>query len=361
MNLVCHRRTLHRIPEPDFRLPETLAYVESVLSPLNCTLHRPAESSICAFFDFGQDEALAFRADMDALPIPENSGLDFSSQHPGYMHACGHDGHMAILLGFAQWVSQQNEMPHNILLIFQPAEETIGGAKPICESGILSRFKTKAVFGLHLWPDLLTGKVSTRPGGMMCRTSEVTLRVTGKPAHVARAEEGLDALEATARWYLAALEAEKNTPGSLPRLLKFGRIEAGTVRNALAGNATLEGSMRAFEDETFYHLKGKLEDLATAISNDTGCSFDLHFSEGYPAVDNHPEVYARLNEIAHLEYLDEPVKIAEDFSWYQRYVPGVFFFLGCGPAPALHSQNFNFDEKALDVGLELFKTIALRY
>ncbi len=361
MDLICHRRALHRIPEPDFRLPETLAYVESVLLNLGCTLHRPAESSLCAFFDFGQEESLAFRADMDALPIPEQTGLDFASQHPGYMHACGHDGHMAVLLGFAQWVSRQSRLPHNILLIFQPAEETIGGAKPICESGILAQFRVRAVFGAHLWPDLLAGSVSTRPGGMMCRTSEVTLQVTGKPAHVARAEEGLDALEATARWYLAALEIERNCPGTLPRLLKFGRIEAGTVRNALAGSATLEGSMRAFEDETFYHLKGKLEDLAETISQETGCAFRLTFSEGYPAVDNDPVVYARLKEILDLEYLEEPVKIAEDFSWYQRYVPGVFFFLGCGPAPALHSQNFNFDERALEVGLELFKTIAQRY
>lgn len=328
---------------------------------LNCRLYYPAQSSICAFFDFGREETLAFRADMDALPISEHTGLDFTSRHPGFMHACGHDGHMAILLGFAQWVAEQNELPHNILLIFQPAEETVGGAKSICDSGILERFRVKAVFGLHLWPDLPTGRVSTRPGGMMCRTSEVTLKVTGKSSHVARAEEGLDALEAASRWYLAALEAEVHCPGELPRLLKFGRMEAGTVRNALAGSATLEGSLRAFEDETFFYLKHKLEDLAQSIGQETGCTFHLTFSEGYPAVDNHPEVCTRLNQILSIDHLAEPVKIAEDFSWYQRYVPGVFFFLGCGPAPALHSQNFNFDEKALTVGLELFQTIAGRY
>ncbi len=361
MSLSQHRRALHQIPELSFDLPKTLSYIESVLKELPCTLLKPATSSLCAYFDFGKEDTLAFRADMDALPIMENTGLAFASRHEGKMHACGHDGHMAILLSFAQWVAQQKRLPHNVLLIFQPSEETVGGAKPICESGILARHKVKAVFGLHLWPDLPVGVVATRPGSMMCRSSEVTLTVTGKSAHVARSEEGLDALDAAMRWLLGAKELEESLPKNVLRLLKMGKMEAGTVRNAVAGSARLEGTLRSFEDETFDYLKKGLERLTAKIQEESGCRLELTVSPSYPAVHNDPVVYDRVKEILSIEYLEKPVKIAEDFSWYQRFVPGVFFFLGCGPAPALHSQNFDFDETALEKGLSLFQALEEEY
>lgn len=361
MSLIDHRRFLHQIPELAFDLPKTLAYIESVLKELPCKLVKPAPSSLCAFFDFGKEDALAFRADMDALPVPERTGLPFASTHEGKMHACGHDGHMAMLLGFGQWVAQQKELPHNVLLIFQPSEETIGGAKPLCESGVLAEYKVKAVFGTHLWPDLPVGVVSTRPGSMMCRSSEITLNVTGRSCHVARSEEGLDALDAAMQWLLGAKELEAGLPPHVLRLLKMGKMEAGTVRNAVAGSARLEGTLRSFEDETFDYLKEGLEKLTARIQGETGCTLDFTIAPSYPAVTNDPQVYERVQEICPTEYLEKPVKIAEDFSWYQRFAPGIFFFLGCGPAPALHSQNFNFDEKTLEYGLDLFCKLAKEY
>lgn len=358
MNLIDHRRALHRIPEISFDLPCTLAYISSVLEALPCTITSPAQSSLCAFFDFGKKDTIAFRADMDALPIAEQTGLSFSSCHAQNMHACGHDGHMAIALSLAQWAAQQKELPQNLLFIFQPAEETVGGAKLICESGVLAQYHVSAVFGLHLWPDLPLGTVATRPGGMMCRSSEVTLKVTGRSSHVAKAEEGLDALEAAAKWYMAAMEAEKALPTAEPRLLKFGHMQAGTVRNALAGTALVEGTLRAFDDETFMMLRDRLDALAKQVAAETGCTLSLTYSDGYPAVNNDPSLYEKIKAHLPISYLEEPVRITEDFSWYQKFVPGVFFFLGCSPAPALHSKNFNFDEKALQVGLNLLQTIA---
>ena len=361
MDVVKHRRALHQIPELAFDLPETLAYIEGVLKELPCQVFSPAKSSLCAFFNFGKEDAIAFRADMDALPIVENTGLPFSSQHPGKCHACGHDGHMAIGLGLAQWLGQQTALAQNVLLIFQPAEETIGGAKGICQSGVLAAYNVKAIFGLHLWPDLPAGKVETCPGGMMCQSAEVTLTVTGKSAHVARAEEGLDGLDAANLWYMRAMEAERTLPTDRPRLLKFGRMEAGTVRNALAATARVEGTLRAFEDETFGMLRDRLYALAREVEEQTGCRLELHMTESYPAVWNHEELAQKVLTHLPVELLAKPVRIAEDFSWYQRYVPGVFFFLGCGPCPALHSRDFNFDEKALDTGISLFKTIVEEY
>lgn len=361
MDMISHRRHLHQIPELVFDLPKTLSYIENVLAPLPCRVFSPAKSSLCAFFDFGKETSLAFRTDMDALPVTEKTGLPFASCHAGRMHACGHDGHMAIALGLAQWASTQTELPHNLLLLFQPAEETIGGASLLCDSGVLEEYRAEAVFGLHLWPDIPLGQVATRPGGMMCRTSEATLTVTGRPAHVARAEEGLDALEAASRWYLEALEITRRLPGNTPRLLKFGKMQAGTVRNVVAGSAILEGSMRAFRDEDFDAMKQQLEALTDRLSRQTGCHFNLELTEGYPAVWNDAVVYDRVRALYPLTYLEQPVKIAEDFSFYQRRIPGLFFFLGVGPAPALHREDFQFDEKALEVGFALFRRIAEAY
>ena len=199
MDLISDRRALHRIPELDRNLPETLDYLRSALEPLPCKVFSPAESALCAFFDFGRDHSLAFRADMDALPVSEATGLPFASCHPGKMHACGHDGHMAIALELARRLARREVLPHNMLLVFQPAEETTGGAQAICHSGVFDQYRTKAIFGLHLWPDLPAGVLASIPGGMMCRSSEVTLTVTGRSAHVARAGLGRDALEAAAQ------------------------------------------------------------------------------------------------------------------------------------------------------------------
>ena len=358
MDLISDRRALHRIPELDRDLPETLGYLRSVLEPLPCLLFSPAKSALCAFFDFGQDHSLAFRADMDALPVAEETGLPFASCHPGRMHACGHDGHMAIVLELARRLARQRSLPHNVLLVFQPAEETTGGARAICETGVFAQYRTRAIFGLHLWPDLPAGVLASMPGGMMCRSSEVTLSVTGQSAHVARASLGRDALEAAARWYLAALDQERQLPPGEPRLLKFGRFQAGTVRNALAGSARLEGTLRAFRDPVFDRLLNTLETLAEEIAADSGCSLNLTFSEGYPAVWNPPELLAQVEALWPLTRMDRPVLITEDFSWYQRYLPGLFFFLGCGPAPALHSPGFQFDEGVLSRGVDLFARIA---
>ena len=158
MTLIRDFYALHRIPELDCTLPKTYAYVKQSLYSLRCTITTPTEGSICAYFDFGRDDAVAFRADLDALPIQEDTGLSYTSLHAGQMHACGHDGHTAILLELARRLHQKRTLPHNVLLIFQPGEEQKGGAKLLCDSGILEKYKVRFIFGLHLWPKLSKGK-----------------------------------------------------------------------------------------------------------------------------------------------------------------------------------------------------------
>ena len=216
MKIIDDRRALHRIPELDRALPETMEYLQNALSGLGCHVFSPMVSALCAYFDFGQETTIAFRSDADALPIQEQTGADYASCHPGKMHACGHDGHMAIALELARRLSEKKAYPHNVLILFQPAEETTGGARDLCETGIFRQYRVEAVFGLHLWPGLPEGEIASRAGEMMARSCEVRVDVTGRSAHIARASQGLDALEAGAVFYLRALEMERSLPPRIP-------------------------------------------------------------------------------------------------------------------------------------------------
>ena len=162
MSAVDYRRALHRIPELDNQLPETVQLVQRILAPLPCRVFSPITGSVCAWFDAGKSDAVAFRAELDALPVTEATDLPYASVHPGRMHACGHDGHMAMVLDLAVWLDQQTALPHNVLLLFQPAEETTGGAKDLCQSGVLEAHKVQCVFGMHLWPELPAGVIASR-------------------------------------------------------------------------------------------------------------------------------------------------------------------------------------------------------
>ncbi len=360
--VVAHRRALHRIPELDDRLPETAAYVTAELQKLGCAVFSPTEGSVCAFLDGGRPGTVAVRADMDALPVEEATGLTYASTHPGMMHACGHDGHTAMALSLASYAAAHiRELPRNVLFLFQPAEETTGGAKALCESGILEAYSAERVFGMHLWPELPAGTAFCRPGPMMARSSEVTVTVTGRSVHISKYKEGLDALAAGAEFLRRAYDmAAEKVPGSL---LRFGKMTSGTVRNALSGATVLEGTFRTYSEGDFAVCKGALADIARAVGAETGCAVDVHCSEGYPPVLNDPALYetvrAALGE--DVRELAEPVLGADDFSFYQRRVPGLYFFLGVGHTPPLHAPDFAFDDEVvLPRGLALWeKLIAL--
>lgn len=358
MQIFEDRRALHAIPELDLNLPKTMAYLRSALSRLSCQVFSPSQSALCAFFDFGQINTIAFRSDADALPISENTGLAFVSRHPGCMHACGHDGHMAMLLELARRIDCRTALPHNILLVFQPAEETIGGAKLICESGVFGRFQVRAIFGMHLWPGLVPGAVASRPGEMMSRSCEVTVHIKGRSSHIARREDGVDALAAGVDFYQRSQALEHAFPPHVFRLLSFGRMESGEVRNAVSGKTTLYGTLRAFQDETYCALRRGVEDAAVHTDAAFGTQTQIQFSDGYPAVINPPALYRAAKAAAAFCELEKPVMISEDFSWYQKTLPGLFFFLGTGNTPALHADTFDFNEEILLKGADFWETLA---
>ena len=354
MKIIEDRRALHRIPELDNDLPQTMAYLEQALAGLNCRVFSPMQSALCAGFDFGQETAIAFRSDADALPILEKTGAAFASCHPGKMHACGHDGHMAIALELARRLNEKKTLPHNVLIVFQPAEETTGGAKALCQTGVFDRYKVEAIFGLHLWPGLPEGQIASRAEEMMARSCEVKVDVLGRSAHIARAGEGLDALEAGAEFYLRALDMERKMPKEVFRLLKFGKFESGRVCNAISDHTHMEGSL-------FYGMRQSLLDIAAQVEQESGCRVQVDMNEGYPAVMNPPALYQRVKQTVSLRELDAPMMITEDFSWYQRFLPGLFFFLGAGDVPALHADDFHFNEQILVKGADFFEELAEKF
>jgi len=361
MQIVEDRRNLHQIPELIRTLPKTMAYLQSALQNLRCQIFSPMESSLCVFFDFGADHAIAFRSDADALPVTEATNLPFASRHPGQMHACGHDGHMAILLELARRLGKKETLKHNVLLVFQPAEEETGGAKDLCETGIFEKYNVHAIFALHLWPGLEAGVVASRCNEMLSHSCEITVDFQGKTSHIAKASEGIDALAAATEFYTRARALERALPPDIYRILNFGRLESGTARNAIAATAHLEGSLRAFQDEVFHPLYEGLFTIARDIEETTGCAVTITPNDGYPAVINPPALYEKVRSCVSFRELPAPFMIAEDFSWYQKRLPGMFFFLGIGDTPALHAETFDFDETILLKGADFFEKLAEQF
>ncbi len=358
MRITAHRRALHQIPETGKELPKTFAYLETCLKQLPCQVISLGKDGLCAFFDFGKETAIAFRADCDALPIQEKTGAEYASCHPGKMHACGHDGHMAIVLELAHRLSQKETLPHNVLLVFQPDEEGQGGAKDICASGIFETCHVEAVFGLHVWPGLEQGQIFSRKNELMARSCEVNVDIYGRSAHIAKASEGIDALFAGTEFYRRAVALEQALPDHIFRLLKFGRMESGQVRNAISAHTRIEGSLRAFQDPIFEDLQNGLREIGRDVEEEFGCAVTVSMNDGYPAVWNPDDLYIRAKQAAPFLELDAPSMTSEDFSWYQRHLPGMFFFLGIGDTPALHADTFDFDDTLLIKGADFFEHLA---
>ena len=364
MSCVAYRRHLHQIPELDNRLSETVEYVKSILEPLGGKVFTPITGSVCVYFDAGKWDTVAFRADLDALPVQEETSLPFASAHPGIMHACGHDGHTAMMLTLAEYTAAHlAELPRNVLFLFQPSEETTGGAKNLCEAGVLERYRVRRIFGVHLWPGLPVGEVYSRPGPMMARSSEVTVTVEGKSVHLSRAAEGRDALTAGIEFLQRAYDMMDSLPSGEPRVLRFGKMVSGSVRNAVSGHTVLEGSLRTYREDIFRFCRQQLQDIGKSLAAETGCAVSVNLSEGYPAVWNHEELYAKLCAQLGADAphpLEAPALAAEDFSFYQQFAPGVFFFLGVGKTAELHAPDFSFDDEAvLPAGVEFLKKLLL--
>lgn len=358
-----YRRDLHEIPELSFQLPETGAYIRKFLGKLSCRIDDIAGDGAAACFDFGKEEAVCFRCDMDALPIQEKNSLPYISKHEGRMHACGHDSHMAIMLGFAELLEDMKKegfIPsYNVILLFQPAEETIDGAYTICQTDFFKRYNIKYIFGLHNWPTLPKGQISSISGPMMAKSTSIDVHFKGVSAHCGEPWKGHDAMLASAR-FLTKIYDYCNKVLNDGSLIRFGKMTSGTVRNAISASSELIGTMRTFNEESYEKILDAMDRIAAEIKEDLQVTVTPEVVKYHPAVINNPALYERvipsLDELGYKE-LDKPVMIAEDFSFFQEQVPGVFFFLGTGSGIPLHSVNYDMDDSAMIQGVKLFQSI----
>ncbi len=361
------RRDLHRIPELGYQERDTQAYILKKLTALSPDhLETIADTGVKAVFRApGEPKpTTAFRADIDALAIVEQTGAEFSSCHEGFMHACGHDGHAAALLAFAKLVANNRErLDQNIVLLFQPAEEHIGGAARMVEEGALCDPKVDRIFGMHVWPDVPSGMIGLREGPMMAQTCEFDITVNGKSAHGASPHEGIDAIVASAEIISALQTIVTRSVGPQEKaLLTIGKIEGGQARNIIADKVVMNGTVRTFKDSVHEHVKRRIKNILKGMEkvSEVHCEFTevMH----YPVLSNPRHLVDLVLSLAERDgvmVMDE-IMAAEDFSFYQRYVPGLFFLLGVGGknyGEPLHSPRFNFDEADLLGGIEIYRRI----
>ena len=360
-----YRRDLHKIPEIGYCEYKTSAYILDVLSGFKAfEVSRCGDTGVKAVFRvIGANKTIAFRSDMDALEVTEQNDVDFKSTHENMMHACGHDGHMAMLLGLAAYIDKyKDKLKHNIVLIFQPAEESYGGAQSMIENGALDNPIVDVMYGFHLMPSIEIGKIGIRKGALMAQASEFDVIFKGKSAHGAMPELGNDALCAACQFVTSSQGIVSRSVSPYEQcVLTYGAIKGGTLRNVICDNCVINGTMRSFSNEVYENVKGKIIAAAEGAAQMYGCSAEYIEKTVYPFVDNPAKKTEDIIDLL-LDAVQtvDPMMIAEDFSFYQRKVHAVFMFLGCldkDMPRKLHSETFNFDETALLYGVQAYINI----
>lgn len=356
------RRKLHQIPELGFEEFKTRDFILDFLESINIKTYQVAQTGVLGYIEgtIGK-KTLAFRADIDGLSISEKNDISFASKHKGKMHACGHDGHMAIVLGLAKYLSQNKEkLKDNILLIFQPAEEGPGGAEVIVKEGILEKFKVDSIYGLHLYPEIDEGKIGIKPGPIMAQTGEFDIKITGKSGHGAIPQNSIDSIVVASNLVNGFQSiVSRSIDPIAPAVLTIGKIYGGERRNVIAGEVVLEGTIRAFEEDVYNSIKSRMIELCKGTEKSFGCEIDIIFRDMYPPVNNNEGLTNRFIDVMGDVEIINPQMIAEDFSYYQKKIPGVFFLLGVrnkekGFVYSLHNSKFNFDERILLKGIEIY-------
>ncbi len=358
------RRDLHQIPELGFDLPKTYKYVKDLLISFGYNPVTYAKTGLVVKIKGESDEGVAFRADMDALPVFELNDISFKSKHEGVMHACGHDGHTAILLGLAKYLKDKTPT-NSIYLIFQPAEEGPGGARVMIEEGLFRDNNIKKIFGLHLFPGINEGLVGIKENEMLAQNAEFDFEVIGLSSHGAQPHLGVDSILAASNFILQLNQIISRNIDSLDTaVVTVGTINGGEARNIIAGSTSISGTIRAFNEEVYETLKKRIIEIKEGIEKSFNVNIKGEIRDYYPPVINDSNLF-KLVESTLLEkekfYL-KPYMFAEDFAFYQKEVPGIFTFIGSkneelGYTYPLHSNRFNFDEKILLNGFNYYVNI----
>ena len=360
------RRHFHRYPELSFKEFNTAETISEHLDKLGISHKKGVgKTGIVGEINFGPGPTIALRADMDALPIQEENNLDYKSLNDGVMHACGHDGHMAILLGAANALSKNSKLKKGtVRFIFQPAEEGLGGAKYMIEDGCLD--KVDEIYGLHLWNYQLYGEVGIKDGPVMASADLFDIEVSGKGGHGATPQGTVDAIVVASNLVtMLQTIVSRNTNPLESTVLSIGKIKGGHNFNIISDKVHMSGTTRAYTEENRTMIKQRMKEVIEGVSKSFGADIKLNYKDGYPPTVNHNSQVEKVLKAASSivgggaknPYLSMG---GEDFSYYLQNKPGCFFFVGSAPnkneilSTPHHCSHFNIDERALLVGASVY-------
>lgn len=370
------RRYLHQYPEPCFKEHKTSAYIAEYLKKCGLEVQTGiAGTGIKAVLRGAKEQpVVGIRSDMDALPIIEQTGLEFQSRHQGFMHACGHDAHMTNVLMSAKLLAEIKEkIPGTIVFIFQPCEEgapagNLSGAARLIQEGILDNPKIDAMVGLHVMPGYPVGTVALREGALMANVAWIYITINGKSSHAAFPHQGVDAIYAAACaiTQFQSLISRRKAPNE-QAVLTIGKINGGVRLNVIADKVEMEGTVRTFSFDTQDMIETGMENILKGLQTALGITYEFKFEKSSKYVKNDINltrkvlpVFKKLLGDEHVVITD-PVTVGEDFSAYSHQIPSFFFFLGAGEQGALHSPTFSVDENIFQYGPLLLSSAALEF
>ncbi len=363
------RRALHQIPELQFALPKTAAYVAERLREIGVDeIHEGIASSGIVAIINGQKAGptIGLRSDMDALPIHEDTGADYASQHAGRAHSCGHDGHMAMLLGAAHYLAQTRAFAGRVALIFQPAEEDGGGAQVMVREGVMERFEVQEVYALHNAPNIPFGHFLTCPGPILAAVDTVWITVTGRGGHGAMPQDCIDPIPAMAAM-VSALQTvvARNVAPHDALVVTVTQMHAGTASNIIPESGKLCMTVRSFTPEIRARAEARIRAIIEGQAQAFGVSAAIDYVNHYPPTVNDPQKAAFAADVArlvsdHVQGDITPWTAAEDFSYMLEARPGAFIFLGTGEGAGLHHAAFDFNDEAAPYGASYFAKLVER-
>jgi amidohydrolase len=368
--IISVRRDLHRIPETAYTEEKTSAYVADYLARQELEVQTGiARYGVVGLLRSAKPgPTLMIRADMDALPLSEDTGLSFASTHNGVMHACGHDAHMSMVLGAAAVIRRiKDDLRGTIKFVFQPAEEGPGGAKPMIEEGVMENPTVDFAVGCHLWPDSPQGTIGVKAGPLMAAMDRFDIKIIGKGGHGAMPHICVDALEVGTQVVNALQRVVSRHMNPLqPAVVTVGSFHAGTAFNIIADQAALSGTTRTFDLDIWHSWEQRLDRVIRGVCEAMGAQYEFKFAQGYPPTINDESMCELVQrcaaQVVSADKVVEPQPTmgGEDMSFYLQRAKGCYFFLGVGRqggAP-LHNPKFDFNEDVLPLGVETYCRVA---
>jgi hippurate hydrolase len=362
------RRDIHEHPELLYDVHRTAGFVADRLKEFGCDeiVTGLGQTGVVGVIKgrqpaSGDIKVIGLRADMDALPIEEATGLPYASKTPGKMHACGHDGHTAMLLGAARYLAETRNFAGDAVVIFQPAEEGGAGAQAMINDGLMERFKIDQVYGMHNGPGLPVGSFAIRPGPLMAATDSIDITIEGRGGHAAQPHKCIDSLLVGAQLVTVLQQiVGRNVDPLESAVISICEFHAGNARNVIPQTATLRGTVRTLTPKVRELVEKRVREVVAGTAQITGAKIDLTYTRGYPVTLNHAEqtevALRAAKEVAGEANVHEmpPMMGAEDFSYMLEARPGAFIFCGNGDTAGLHHPAYNFNDEAIVYGTSYF-------